>query len=922
MRFKRVILVSICLFFLAALSFSRAQLIPAGKLIGLITDVDKAPLPGVTVTISSPSLILPQMGSVSTERGTYRFISLPSGTYRVTFEMPGMKTIIREGIIIAAGGTTTLDVVMEQTQIGESVVVTGKAPTVDLQKTTAVTVYQKDFVDKLPAPRFLVPLFTQAPGMFDRTSQGSDERSNKYMTDGVIHNEVVNGDPINEVGFNSIEEIVLETSGHNAEFGGVKGAVVQVITKSGGNKFSGDLRFLFRHKKMQSDNTKGTPFEGSYVGFKYQAIPSGSLGGPIIKDKLWFFLSMDHDWRHFYVQGFPAYSDKEVPNIQKTYYPFLKFSWQLSPKDKLIASGYYSGWTLQHRDSGWWTVEDANFNENSGGPLFTLVWTRATKNFLFNLRGNLFGFHQFMIARNELWPVIDIADGIINGGIGSNWWYKKSRVLVNQDATYFADNWLGNHEFKGGLEFQYATNYTKGTYYSDPRFEGVFPDGFYAVDELLLNGVPLQVWVGEELEAKERMMQFSLFAQDTWTPIKHLTVNFGLRYEHSEGYYPRQQKPNTGEWVVEKRITPMKFNTLAPRLGISYDPFGTGKTAIKASYGRYYNPMLLIYILQNNPNQRSSFWAILNPDWTVNYTTPPFIPSLTGYDSDLRAPYMDEITVGITREIIEDMSLSATFIAKWDRYMFDDTDVNHLDLDHWKETGEMNWTGYTPVQGTDPETGQPVTFYEMNEDFGDYSWFIFNYPGTIRKYTGFQVKMNKRLSKRWGMVASWDWGRGVGYLNSSRGQNTSFTGFFDDPNTMINAYGLLDWQRQHMVKIQGTYMAPLGINISAFYFFGTGVPYTRILRSYTAGVDLYQGWVGINAEPRGSQKLPSQHKLDIRLEKDFNLGRGQLTFLVDCYNVFNANTTTGIGATTDVDWGVVRGIMSPRYIMVGAEYKF
>ena len=132
-----------------------------------------------------------------------------------------------------------------------------------------------------------------------------------------------------------------------------------------------------------------------------------------------------------------------------------------------------------------------------------------------------------------------------------------------------------------------------------------------------------------------------------------------------------------------------------------------------------------------------------------------------------------------------------------------------------------------------------------------------------------------------------------------------------------------------LVKVQATYQGPWGINVGAYYQFGTGIPYTRQLRTYEAGLgDLYQGGVTINAEKRGSHKLPDQHMLDVRIEKAVNLGRGQLGFQVDMYNVFNANQTTSLGSTTNFDWFVnpnkqsVYGIMGPRYLQLGIVYRF
>ncbi|GAG35234.1 unnamed protein product, partial [marine sediment metagenome] len=246
--------------------------------------------------------------------------------------MSGMKTLIREGIVVRAGGTTTLDITLELSPIEETVTVIGKAPTVDLQKTTTGTTFTESLIGNLPIPRYLADIYNAAPGMFARTSHGSDARSNKFLIDGVMHTDPVTGDPIMEVGFEAIDEVIVDTGGHQAEFGQAKGAVVQVITKSGGNDFSGEMNLFIRPLKLQDDNTQGTPFEGQFVGFDHQYLSGLSLGGPVKKDKVWFFGSFNLDKQVFYVQGFPYEEEQNTPIKKDIYSPFLKLTWQIDAK--------------------------------------------------------------------------------------------------------------------------------------------------------------------------------------------------------------------------------------------------------------------------------------------------------------------------------------------------------------------------------------------------------------------------------------------------------------------------------------------------------------------------------------------------------------------------------------------------------------
>jgi outer membrane receptor protein involved in Fe transport len=933
------ILKGICIAMLAVSMAVTAfgQMIPTGQLTGTVTDSDKGPLPGVNVTITSPSLILPELSSVTNEKGLYRFFSLPSGTYKIKFELQGFKGVVREGIILSGTRTVNVDIVLEPGGIEESIVVTGQSPTVDLKQTQTGSTFTQELIQSLPLQRDLISIYNSAPGMFSRTSHGSDARSNNFLVDGVKMQDPVTGDPYQTVPWNAIDEVEVETTGQKAEYGAVKGALVSVVTKAGGNVFSGSLNFYFRNEAMQSDNTAGTPFEGQFVGFRWQYLPGFSLGGPIKKDKVWFFTSLDVDKNSSYVQGFPApdyYGGAQPANApvgQATLAPFGKVTWQLSQKDKIVASGYWRGYQWDHRGASRWTVLDANVKEDSAVTIATAQWTRTmSKDVLFNLKGSVYSLHQYLLANNTLAPLVDEATDFVNrGGAGSDWWYKRQRAQFNSDVTWFKDNWAGSHEFKAGVDAEFADDSTTTQYYQDPHFEGVFTDGFKAVDIYLWDGVPNWAWVGTEFAQKNQQVQIGGFLQDTWAPAPRLTFNLGLRYDYSQGSYPPQKKMNSDEWVNQETIHAMSFSMLSPRLGLTYGITRDAKTVFRASFGRYYAPLLGIYYYFNNPNQRSSFWAQLNPDWSVNYTTPVYSPGSTAVDPNISSPYADELNFGIERELFEDFSVSATFLAKWEQNLIDDVDRAHLDWDQYLATGELVWTGYDPVQGTDPFTGEPATFYEMNDSFGDYGFLFQNVPGTARKYTGLEFKLTKRMSHRWATQTSYVYSHGVGILNTSRDQSTGFSGFYDDPNSMINAYGRLDFQREHLVKVQGTYMGPWGLTVSGYYQFGSGVPYTRLLRTYEAGLgNLYQGGVTIFAEPRGTHELPDQHLLDLRIEKAFNLGKGQIAAQIDIYNVFNNNQATSVGVTSNYDWfqdergQAIYGIMGPRYIQLGVVYRF
>lgn len=938
MNLKRVSIVFLAAFMVTSAGF--AQISQTGNLYGTVLDKDGQPLPGVTVTITSPALILPKMETVTNQMGHYRFPALPPGSYVVTFKLEGLKSLVREGIRVNVGITTTLDTSLELSPIEESITVTGASPTIDRQKTTLAANLTSDFLQNIPAARNLGTFFNMAPGVTGSTTHGSSERDNTYNLDGVNVTDPVTGTQAGTFSVDIMEELSIQTAGLPAEYGSVRGAVVNVVTRSGGNRFSGMASVYFRNDKLQGSNTKGTVFEGQKSGFDYEAEPGFNLGGPIIKDKIWFYANFSLNKSQEYSPGYPY--DKQPTNTPLDYYriyPYAKITYQISQNDKLILSYNFSDYKRHHRGAGIYRTEDTTWNQTTPIHTFNIQWTRFFgSNFFMNVKAGYLDYALNLTAKNDKPNIYDSVTSLNYQSYGYDDVYQRNRFQFVSDATYFVDNWMGRHEFKGGFEAEFSWDVRDWRNNRDPK-TGLGP--FIYVKNL----VPDYVINYQDFVRKDQKFVVGGFIQDTWNPIERLTLNFGLRFDHQEGIIPKQgegREPVTyGGKTYDPRVTkafkPLIWNTLAPRFGAVFDITGDGKTLLKASFGRYYIANIMQWFVTVNPNSFISWRVRLNPDYSTKGA--PYSFSATAdaaMDPDLKSPYLDEFTVGIEREIIKDLSFSLRYIRKWDRNLLEGANLNAMNYDAFKGGADIFsvWTNYAPVTVVDPYDGKTVTFWKLVNTALAAKSFYTNPRDAKRDYDGLEVSINKRLSNRWQMNVSYVYAHSRGLIGTDFDDSWSGQSYYDNPNAHINALGEFPAERKHQFKLQGQFQGPWGINFSGYYRYLDGTRWTRIIRSVDLGLSLPQGTVSIYAEKRGTEKLPGWSMLDLRLEKVLNLpGKfGFVGLFVDCFNVFNVNTTTSLNTISSraytivnkqqVKYGETTGITDPRIFRLGFRYTF
>jgi hypothetical protein len=925
--------------------FLMAQMNQTGNINGTVSAADGTSLPGVSVTLTSPALIIEKMVAVTNENGRYRFNALAPGEYELVFDLDGMTTIQRKGIRVSIGKTLTLDVQMELKSLQETIVVEGQAPTIDRQSTTRSANLDTSFLNSIPAARNLATVFNMTPGVTGDTAHGSSVRDNSYNLDGVNLTDPVVGTQNVFFGMDIAEEISVQSGGLSAEYGSTRGAVINVVTKSGGNSFSGNLRSFFNHEALMGDNTKGTVLEGKTSGSKYEFEPGFSLGGPIIKDKIWFFMNLSFNLTEDYIAGFPYDKEQEIPNRVFRPYPYFKLTYQPSQSDKFIFSFNHSNLTRNHRNASILHTEDTTWDQKGPKMVFNGHWAHTFNDRVFaNLKAAYVKGDLNLTAKNDSPAFLEDADNRRSGGYGYDDLNARTRIQLNADTTIFVENFAGSHEIKIGAEHTAA----QSDRYWNPRAKTnqygfglvwVYTDGGTAYSS---------EWVAP-WNHKESTISTSFFANDTWNIGRNLNLNLGGRLEFSKGRIPQQgdykgmaagsmdflgQPQYTWNRTISKDETLMNWTSLTPRVGLTYDLFANGSTLIKASYARYVTGAITQFFSGLNRNSFVEYWGACDP---ITYEVTNFwgaymvtnYPTMGYGDEKVKAPYVDEISVGIEREFARDWSIGTRYIRKWDRKLIEDADGNQLDMDALMKNGELVWTNWEPVVVTDNSNsdyfGSEYTFWKRKQNL-IVDKYVINAPGADRDYSGFEVTLNKRMTNGWFINSSYVYAESTGLIGTDFSDSWGGQGYFDNPNTHENALGRFLLERRHQFKLAGLIQGPAGVNLSAYFYWMSGERYTRQVRSRDLGLSLPQGTTTINAEARGSYGLPAYSGLDLKLEKVFSLGRSSsLKIFCDGFNVLNNNKATSvrtISSSSTMTFGEMMAIQSPRIIRFGLDFGF
>jgi hypothetical protein len=874
-----------------------------GTIAGKVTDEQGGVLPGVTVTLTAKTGSKTQ---VTDAKGEFRFVALDPGTYSVKAELQGFRPKEQANLNMASGKTLEVPLALGVGGVTETVEVSANAVMIDTTTTASDNNLSPDLLTSIPMSHTAAyDLLNYSPGINDSSAfGGASSSANSLMLDGVDTRDPSGGTPWMFFNYNLVEEVQVGGIGQPAEYGGFSGAVVNTITKSGGNRLSFMSEMRYTGSSLSGDNTSASikavnPGLADPGVIKRMTDYTVQLGGPIVKDRLFFFMNVER----YSLSEDPTGPRKNYTEVSPRFN--FKLTGQITPKDSLSLSGQFDWYNIKGRTGA------------IPASVATDIQTRTedAPNSMWNLQyRKVFGSTAFLEAKfvgysgyYDLTPLsmapyhYDGGNGSYSGGAGWISKHDRGRNQLNLSVSKYAQA-AGTHNFKFGMEIERST----------VRDRFAYSGGLYFYD---YNGAPYYAY-GYSYDNQSRNKRESFYAQDQWK-LGRASLNAGVRADHI-----------TGEDTTNGKQQYSTFS-VAPRLGLVYDLTGHGTSVVRGFYGQLYDGAVSdTYSRVLTGLTDTTAWIVSNNWQTLTYAYT--IPAVNKYTMgpNLKQPRTDEFSVAWEQQIGKTMKFSATGIYR--------NAKNFLNAE--LIGGAWSTFSYTPGGWT-----TPVTLYKLPSRPGNPQYLIQNVDSASysvngatvtmdqsRKYKGLMLVLTRSMKDRWMAQVSYVLSKTEGDISNGSESGIYSSQFATPDGALINTYGPAGNDHRHEIKVMASYQIPKAeVALSAYYSGISGynwTPYASISKSRT----LYTGSLSVNLEPRGNRLLPFENLLTLRAEKVVKVGTNRFGVYVDVSNVFNSGTVTGvvtnvIGTSvlgTTVPFGTPTSLLAARQATLGVRWSF
>ena len=825
-----------------------------GGLRGTVTDQQGAGLPGVTITATSPDVLRPQ-SDVTNERGEYRLNNLPPGSYSLTAELPGFATFKRDGILVRVGATFAVDLSMQLSSIQETVTVTGDSPMIEVDKPGNVLNIDGDFQRLMPiqARRNYSDFLELTPGVISR---GFDDGSGRqvyfgHATEHFAHVLQLEGTIASNyhdaqltyvsMGADMVQDIQVKTGGVDAASPMGVGLVMNIVTKSGGNAFRGNAAFAYQPFSWNGNNVDNCsaapgckPGTGGTPTTAYVKQFDGAFGGPIQKDRVWFFGSLRRavsaagiSRTATEVARINAYKPgtELFNNDSESWQPFLKVTGRAGRHD---IQGFYQKDRLILTGNREYNYEQISA-QATGGPLYsgkiTSVWglhTTTTFTASYNGKGgsdaNTFASLGLtgpqIVIHDSASPSGNTVQGtgrILEGGnLQSYSLQPASQIIVRGDMTYYKDAWAGAHQFQTGFFAAPHSTYDQQTEYVN---------GGFVLEEhrLITSGnvgggtVPFHRRYNTPVSLTTRAARdrdIGLYVQDTWRPGGRLTLNLGIRADFVK------------RWDNIFKIERQHSTEIGPRAGFSYLLTKDSRNVLRGSYVRVHEQVMgrdaiTLFGANEAAGQRDEYDADGDGRFELVVPTAARTASIADYEfaDGLHQPYVDELILGFRKQFPGQMSLDVAGISRSYKDNWARVDINGI----YPSGSNQAFGGFGAI---DPTRG--IIFQQQNNSWSTLEYRAIEVTFAKNMSKGFQalVGLNRQWQHFGGTWNPTDPARFIQpdtfasntLLYMPRGNNEE-NSLPIATGTTVHTYGPT-WQK-YSARFGGSYQAPYGIVVSA-----------------------------------------------------------------------------------------------------------
>lgn len=912
---RRKLVLTCTLAALLAIPWAASAQRTTGDIRGVVTDESGAILPGVTVTLRGPG-VPGAPTTVTNESGIYRFPNVSPGIYDITAELAGFSTNVQTGVPVSLGASAELNFQMKVSAQSETITVVAESPVVDSSSTQVATNYSREWVENAPVRRFtFFDLINAAPGVSPSTSTSSRSQSfgsatneNMYLLDGTDFTAPLTGAAWPWPNTDAIEEVQVLSLGAPADYGNLAGAVFNVVTRQGTNRFRGDANFYFQDQSITGRNTNDDEDDGlPYNRDEFKDV-TVQLGGPVVKDKFWFFGSYQYQKDADSQPGTPP----EFPARSSAKRYFYKLNYQINQDNRVQFQVHDDFYRIPQRATA--NLAPSTISVETGhNPSPGLLWTSVI-NPSTVLEARYSGFYGVdhgdplnggpRVNRR----FNDLDTGQITGGIYT--WYdgKSEKTAFSGKITKFADSFLGgSHDIKLGVQY----NSGLGEYTYGPN------DYIYTY-----GSIPAYGYTQLPYTQGGRMRALGFFVDDTYQ-IGRATLNLGLRYDDSKAYFAAQDllDANGDPTGAQSRAVDevFRWRVLSPRIGINFKLNSTGRTLLKAHYGRYFRGIVTGEFDNTTPSitTRFVFSGRYSPAGVPLDKEPVTDPSTLTVDPDLKNPYTDQFIVAVEQQIGSDLGLSVSYVHKRSERQTAFPDVG----------GRYQLVSYSAPSGASvPQVFQLVgsadaRLFQLRNDDRMFS-----------RYNGVAFEVKKRMSNRWQANFGLTLSKSTGRQGSSSARATPFTSqsstagiFGQNPNDFINSDARLIGDRPVVLKTQFLYQWGWGITSSFNFQTQSGKPIYSEIRVPTSVTRIPGASRVVAFVNDGEDRTKQWTTLDARVEKSFDLGgTAELAAFGDFLNMFNSDANESVldRRLGNSNYLVPSRFILPRRLMIGAKVRF